>query len=259
MPAATRDEAFGPADQDSGPDLTFADLLTEVAGWVTTVTGRATVVGAAARTSAPDDESIVLHPYTIQPTERPQPRDAAEATARVLVFAAADDVAAAHAVTTLALTAMTQAERDVDLTPTTDQTWLALGLSPRPSFAIAGRVRMHVDRPAVARVLHPLNLRTGRLRVLSGDVRSVDGIALTPASVRLVPHGPSTQVGPDGRWSLPVPASLPATLDVHTKGIRVRRLVAPEDADIHVVVDLGLDPPSTPEPSPTDPSTAGKD
>lgn len=248
MPAATRD----PASQG---DIGFADLVAGVADWATDITGRPTVIGAAARSGEPDDESIVLHPLAIQASTHTPPPDAVEARARVLVFAAADDVAAAHAVTTLALTALAQAERDVDLTPTTDQTWIALGVSPRPSFSIAGPVRMHVERPTVTRVRQPLNLRATKLRVLSGDLRSSDGTALTPGRVRLEPHGPTTLVGPDGRWSLPVPALERSTLDITTKGTRVQQFVGPDDVDIHVVVDL---PSSTTTATTTDPPS-GKD
>jgi hypothetical protein len=237
MPAATRDPAAFPGRGTEG-DVGFADLVAGVADWATGITGRPTVIGAAARSGGTGDDSIVLHPFTIQPSTHTPPPDAVEATARLLVFAAADDVAAAHAVTTLALTALAQAERDIDLTPTTDQTWIALGLSPRPSFSIAGPVRLHVERVTATRVRQPLNLRATKLRVLSGDLRSSDGTALAPGRVRLEPHGPATLVGPDGRWSLPVPALERATLDITTKGARVQYLVGPDDSDIHVVVDL---------------------
>lgn len=239
MPAVTRDPAAasGPSTSNAG-DIGFADLVADVADWATGITGRPTVIGAAARSGEAGDESIVLHPFTIQSSTHTPPPDAVEATARLLVFAAADDVAAAHAVTTLALTALAEAERDIDLTPTTDQTWIALGISPRPSFSIAGPVRIHVERATATRVRQPLNLRATKLRVLSGDVRSSDGTALTPGRVRLEPHGPATLVGPDGRWSLPVPALERSTLDITTKGARVQQFVGPDDVDIHVVVDL---------------------
>lgn len=251
MPAATRDPASTP-DRRTNGDLGFADLVADVAGWAGDITGRPTVIGAAARSGAVDDDSIVLHPFTIQPATHTPPADAVEATARLLVFAAADDVAAAHAITTLALTALAEADRDIDLTPTTDQTWIALGLSPRPSFSIAGPVRMHVERATVRRVRQPLNLRATKLRVLSGDLRSTDGRALTPGRVRLEPHGPATIVGPDGRWSLPVPALERSTLEISTKGTRVQQFVGPDDVDIHVVIDLRADiATSTPEPAPS--------
>jgi len=256
MPAATRDPASTPHRVADG-DLGFADLVAGVADWASGITGRPTVIGAAARSGDVGDESIVLHPFTITPSTHTPPPDAVEATARLLVFAAADDVAAAHAVTTLALTALAEAERDIDLTPTTDQTWIALGVSPRPSFSIAGPVRMHVARVTATRVRQPLNLRATKLRVLSGDLRSTDGTALTPGRVRLEPHGPATLVGPDGRWSLPVPALQRSTLDITTKGARVQQVVGPDDIDIHVVVDLPTATPTTP--SSTTASTPGKD
>lgn len=259
MPAATRDPAATPGGSAAG-DIGFTDLVAGIADWATGITGRPTVIGAAARSGEAGDESIVLHPFTIQPSTHTPPPDAVEATARLLVFAAADDVAAAHAVTTLALTALVEAARDIDLTPTTDQTWIALGLSPRPSFSIAGPVRMHVERAAATRVRQPLNLRATKLRVLSGDLRSSDGTALSPGRVRLEPHGPATLVGPDGRWSLPVPALERSTLDITTKGARVQQLVGPDDVDIHVVVDLHADTTrsSATTSTPADP-TSGKD
>jgi hypothetical protein len=262
MPAATRDPASSAArgERDSQGDIGFADLVAGVADWATGITGRPTVIGAAARSGEPDDASIVLHPFAIQAATHTPPPDAVEASGRLLVFAAADDVAAAHAVTTLALTALAEAERDIDLTPTTDQTWIALGLSPRPSFSISGPVRMHVERAPVTRVRQPLSLRATKLRVLSGDLRSSDGTALTPGRVRLEPHGPTTLVGPDGRWSLPVPALQRSTLDITTKGTRVQHLVGPDDVDIHVVVDIPRDPTATDLPTPTEAdSQSGKD
>lgn len=261
MPAATRDPAAasGPTPSRSG-DLGFADLVAGVADWATGITGRPTVIGAAPRSGEAADDSIVLHPFTIAPSMHTPAPDAVEATARLLVFAASDDVAAAHAITTLALTALAEAERDIDLTPTTDQTWIALGVSPRPSFSIAGPVRMHVHRATATRVRQPLNLRATKLRVLSGDLRSSDGTALSPGRVRLEPHGPATLVGPDGRWSLPVPALERSTLDITTKGAHLQHFVGPDELDIHVVVDLptATTSPASTTSKPADPSS-GKD
>jgi Carboxypeptidase regulatory-like domain len=126
---------------------------------------------------------------------------------------------------------------EVDLTPLSAETWMALGAHPRAAFCVRLDAAHEFAPGEVAYVRQPLQLAGSTLRALRGRVVGPDDIPLAGAVVTLAATGAHDRTSPDGTFLFPtVPTgSGPIRLAVRAKG-RVFTAEVEPDGDEPLVV-----------------------
>lgn len=142
-------------------------------------------------------------------------------TLRYLVSTWAEEPVEAHNMLgILVLAAMENPEVEVELDPVPIAAWQALGVKPRPCFAL--RVPLHLDRPepAAKLVRKPMVIKTTLLTSLQGIVLTPDNVPLAGARVGLSRFGLAGRTDSDGRFAFPAVPVEPRTkqLTVVAKG-----------------------------------------
>lgn len=133
--------------------------------------------------------------------------------------------------------ALDAAGLEVDLTPMPVETWLALGVRPRPAFTVrlSAQHAREAEKTPVVRV--PLRLTGATIRSLTGRLLGPGDVALAGSEVTLAATGATSRTSPSGAFVFrTVPAGPgPIRLAVRAKGRAFTVEVDPAEAEPVVV------------------------
>jgi hypothetical protein len=217
-----------------GADVRLADWAGAVAG-----TGVEVALTAPANGRSGAGVSLFLMDMVSLQPMRGQRRAPLQLALRYLVTAWAGDPAAEHRLLgQLVAAAMQEEGFEVLLAPTSPETWLALGVAPRPAFVLQVPVRQLRPEPAVPRVRGPLVVQGVALAPLSGIVLGPGDVPVASARVEVPSANAAAETGPDGRFRFP---NLP--VEPRQKLVRVRargrqldvEIAQPEDSSPVVI------------------------
>lgn len=192
--------------------------------------------------------SVSLYLTRIAPAapQRSTRRNPLDLELHYLVTAWAESTEEEHALLgRLLVASASQSEFAPDLEPPGLELWQALGLAPRPSFALRVLARHDLPIERAPRVGQVLSLRAGALRPLEGLVLGPEDTPVAGARVALVGGGRAVHTDSHGRFRLAVSevASQPLGLQIAARGLRRRLELAPDElpaGDEPLVISLEL-------------------
>lgn len=187
--------------------------------WVRSVLGRVEISEDVP--GADPDADVVLYPLSLGPRQElrdPNRREPLRFGLRCLVVAQGEQ--AADRLQELLVTALQVSDWTVELDALPPETWLALGVPPRPGFVLDVDVAVPRPQPKVSLVVRPLAVDIGATGRLEGQIVGPGSVPVPHARIELVGLDRRTYSDADGRFSFPsVPRGEgPARFRISAKG-----------------------------------------
>jgi Carboxypeptidase regulatory-like domain len=243
-PQVSQTSSGGPADLRA-ESVEVRDVEDWLRDWVQSVDPQAKISMAPPQETA-SERGVALH--FIELARNAPLRGAAAPALQVhmgycVTTWAEEPLVAGRLLVDLALDAIGQTAIDVDFTPRDPQFWVALRVSPRPSFTIRLPVRQGPHRPEMKRVRFPLVVASARRMVVAGVVRGPGDTPLSGAFVELIGLDRATRTDRSGHFAF---AGVPQTeagirLRVRAKGVELHVPVhgdAAEASELSIQLDL---------------------
>jgi len=201
----------------------------QLTDWVTTATGASSVTPSAPLPVQGDGEvSVYLLDMLGEPTARGSQKPPLQVALRYLVTAGGADARAGHRyLWDLVVKTLEKAEPEqngwaVEMAGMSAATWLAMGVTPRPSIVLRVPLRHEWATPVAPPVTRPMEVRGGFIQELAGRiVAGPDDLPVAGALVELTALGRSTYTDGAGRFrfgGVPAGALAPDRLRVRAKG-----------------------------------------
>jgi hypothetical protein len=126
---------------------------------------------------------------------------------------------------------------DVDLTPPSSEAWVALGVTPQPSFVMVVPFKQERPQPPVKYVRKPLVVQAGSMLTVAGTVVGPGDVPLAGATVEIAGLNMHEQTDAYGRFSFrSAPGGTqPIRLRIAAKGRRMEYVVG-EQASNPIVI-----------------------
>jgi hypothetical protein len=222
-------------DQQLGP---VATATTDLVAWL------GDAVGAPVRLGPPADTETEEPAVTAWPLELRADQEARGSGQRLpmrlvlrcLVWVVGDVDGADHPLDRILVAAANATERALVLEPLPPQTWLALGVRPRPALLFDVPVQIARPGPTAPLVRQPVRVREAPMRSLHGRVVGPGDIPLAGMRVEIASTGQATHTDSRGMFAFSgVPAGEPARLRLRGRGRHLLAEVEARPADPVVI------------------------
>jgi hypothetical protein len=213
----------------------------KLSSWIKTILGEIPL-SLSEPAPPPSQPGVNLYLWELldAPPLRGQQRPPLQIHLRYLVTTWADEPAEAHRLLgQLVFAALADPEFEVDLTPLSAESWLALNMVPRPAFFLRIPLRLEQPEADIPLVRAPVVLNGTPVTTLHGIIYGPNQTPLSGARIELPALQRSTYSDAYGKFHFAtIPAGHQQAVRIKAKGQLVELTVAPTTEPLIVTIDL---------------------